>query len=209
MRANALMDPLTANTRRPLTASRGFLGCDAGARRNSRRRRLVLKHLPSEGDCSRGRRRRGRVRRLWRQACRPHRAVRRPHDPRRPRARRPRRRDHARRRWGVACRRASESRARPRAPCLSRLADLHDGCEGESGDGLCAIAARYAMFAPVLHGADGRPGAHPLAARIAQGWELFAQHVDDDTAAAVFAIHRRARASRPAPCPFPAHAAAR
>jgi hypothetical protein len=72
---------------------------------------------------------------------------------------------------------------------LRGLAELHDACEGETDEGLCAIGARYAMFAPALHVPRGLPGAHPLAERIVQGWELFARHVDPDTAAAVFAVH--------------------
>jgi hypothetical protein len=73
---------------------------------------------------------------------------------------------------------------------LIRLAAIHDASEGQSGEGLCPIGARYAMFAPAFHVPAGAPGAHPLADRIAQGWDLFAQHVDQDTAAAVFAVHR-------------------
>jgi Phosphotransferase enzyme family len=45
------------------------------------------------------------------------------------------------------------------------------------------------MFAPAFHSPGGLPGAHPLADRIVQGWDLFARHVDDDVAAAVFAVH--------------------
>jgi Phosphotransferase enzyme family len=80
------------------------------------------------------------------------------------------------------------SRATSRA-LLSGLVGLHDAWEGQAGDGLCGIGARYAMFAPAFH-AEPLPGAHPLADRITQGWDLFARHVDHDTATAVFAVHK-------------------
>ena len=80
------------------------------------------------------------------------------------------------------------SRSTSRA-LLTGLATLHDALEGESSEGLCPIGARYAMFAPTFHSPGSGPGAHPLADRILQGWDLFAQHVDRDIAAAVFAVH--------------------
>jgi hypothetical protein len=46
------------------------------------------------------------------------------------------------------------------------------------------------MFAPAFHAPSGMPGAHPLAARIVEGWDLFARHVDHEVARAVFGVHR-------------------
>jgi hypothetical protein len=80
------------------------------------------------------------------------------------------------------------SRATSRA-LLAGLATIDDACEGESGEGLCPIGARYAMFAPAFHAPGSVSGAHPLADRIVQGWDLFEQHIDHDIAAAVFAVH--------------------
>ena len=74
---------------------------------------------------------------------------------------------------------------------LTGLANVHDALEGKSDGGLCPIGARYAMFAPALHALGrGLPDAHPLADRIVQGWDLFAEHIDDDVASEVFAIRR-------------------
>ena len=97
----------------------------------------------------------------------------------------------------VVMRDASGDLVRPRVPVsratsralLSGLATIHEAFGGESGQGLCPLGARYAMFAPALHVSDGAPGAHPLADRIVQGWDLFAQHVDHDIAEAVLAVH--------------------
>jgi len=73
---------------------------------------------------------------------------------------------------------------------LTRLSAVHEACMHESGESLCSLGARYAMFAPDLHAGDPGPGAHPLGARIGHGWELFEEHVDGDLVDAVFAIHR-------------------
>jgi Phosphotransferase enzyme family len=72
---------------------------------------------------------------------------------------------------------------------LARLAAFHDAFIDQPREELCSLGARYAMFAPAFHAADRGPGRHPLAARIALGWELFAEHVDGDIVDAVFAIH--------------------
>jgi Phosphotransferase enzyme family len=73
---------------------------------------------------------------------------------------------------------------------LTRLSAVHEACMHESGESLCSLGARYAMFAPDLHAGDAGPGAHPLGGRIGRGWELFEEHVDGDLVGAVFAIHR-------------------
>lgn len=73
---------------------------------------------------------------------------------------------------------------------LSGLAALHEVGRAEPPQALCSISARYGMFAPARHAADHEPGPHPLRALIVAGWELFADRVDPDVAAAVFAVHR-------------------
>jgi hypothetical protein len=73
---------------------------------------------------------------------------------------------------------------------LARLSAMHEAWTDESGESLCSIGARYAMFAPAVHVGDAGPGAHPLGERIGRGWQLFEEHVDGDVVAAVFAIHR-------------------
>jgi hypothetical protein len=153
--------------------------------------RVVLKHLPPDGDwLTRATGGEGRVRRLWESGllARLGPAI-----------------DHTiidvRTVDGhdvVVMRDASGDLLPPRAPVaratsrrlLSGLAAMHDECEHESGEDLCPIGARYAMFAPALHVPDGSPGAHPLADRIVQGWDLFAQQVEADVVAAIFAVHR-------------------
>jgi Phosphotransferase enzyme family len=73
---------------------------------------------------------------------------------------------------------------------LTRLSAVHGAFMNESGESLCSLGARYVMFAPHLHADDAGSGAHPLGARIGRGWELFEEHVHDDLVDAVFAIHR-------------------
>jgi hypothetical protein len=73
---------------------------------------------------------------------------------------------------------------------LAQLAAFHEAFSDQPSQDLCTLGARYAMFAPAFHAADPGPGRHPLAERIAAGWELFAEHVDSDIVDAVFAIHR-------------------
>ena len=190
--AHATLDLSAATTRWQLTdATEAFSGATLELVELPDDRCVVLKHLPPDGDwLTRATDGSGRVRRLWESGLlariRPlvdHtiidvRAV----------------EDHD----VVVMRDASGDLLPPRIPVsratscalLKRLADIHDTWEGESGEGLCSIEARYAMFAPALHTPGSAPGAHPLADRIVHGWDLFAQHVDDDIAAAVFAVHR-------------------
>jgi hypothetical protein len=76
------------------------------------------------------------------------------------------------------------------AGLLTGLASMHLHCSSEHVDGLCSIAARYAMFAPAFHAADSGAGRHPMADRFQLGWNLFAEHADRDLADAIFAVHR-------------------
>lgn len=191
MSGQAPVDLSAATARQPLTeVTEAFSGARLELIDLPGGRRIVLKHLPSEGDwLTRATDGSGRVRRLWESGLlariRPlvdHtiidvRAVD-GHDV-------------------VVMRDASRDLLPPRVPVsratsralLTRLSAIHDACEGEPGERLCPIGARYAMFAPAFHARDGGPGAHPLADRIIHGWELFEQHVDHDLAAAVFAVH--------------------
>jgi hypothetical protein len=153
-------------------------------------RRVVLKHLPGEGDwLTRATDGAGRVRRLW-ESGRLARI--------RPLV------DHTildvREADGhdvVIMRDARDDLLPPRIAVsrtvarglLSKLSAVHDACMHESDESLCPLGARYAMFAPELHVDDPGPGAHPLSARIGRGWELFEEHVDGDVVDAVFAVH--------------------
>ncbi|MGH9139229.1 MAG: hypothetical protein ACRD0G_19645 [Acidimicrobiales bacterium] len=62
-----------------------------------------------------------------------------------------------------------------------------EGCSDELA--LCPLGSRYGMFAPAFHAADRCPNPHPVRDRILAGWELFAEFVDGDVAAAVAAVH--------------------
>jgi hypothetical protein len=192
MNTDAPVDLSSSTSRRPLTdLAEAFSGARLELVELPGGRRLVLKHLPPHGDwLTRATAGSGRLRRLWESGLltRIRRVV-----------------DHTiidvRSVDGhdlVIMRDASQDLLPPRTPVpratsralLVRLAALHAASEAGSGEGLCPIGARYAIFAPAFHAVPGAPGAHPLAERIMQGWDLFAQHVDGDTVAAVFAVHR-------------------
>lgn len=85
--------------------------------------------------------------------------------------------------------RAPVTRARSRL-LLSKLAKMHEHFAGTRAGDLCPIGARYAMFAPRFHATDAGPGRHPMADRIAHGWEVFEDHVPADVVEAVLAVHR-------------------
>jgi hypothetical protein len=185
------VDLSDAIARRPLTdVTEAFSGATLELVELPAGRGVVLKHLPSEGDwLTRATNGSGRVRRLWETGLlarlRPlvdHTVI------------------DVRATAGhdvVVMRDARGDLLPPLLPIsratsrrlLAGLAAIHDAHEGEADEALCAIEARYALFAPAVHAAGGLPGTHPLADRIVQGWGLFAQHVDHDTAAAVFAVH--------------------
>ena len=191
----ATVDLSDATARRQLTdVTEAFSGARLELVELPADRRVVLKHLPTDGDwLTRATDGSGRVRRLWASGLlgrvRPlvdHtiidvRAVA-GHDL-------------------VVMRDASGDLLPSRVPVsrttsralLTGLATIHEACRGESGDSLCTVEARYAMFAPAFHARRDLPGAHPLADRIVRGWDLFAQHVDRDVAAAVRAVHRDPR----------------
>ncbi|MGH9187129.1 MAG: hypothetical protein ACRD0U_15130 [Acidimicrobiales bacterium] len=57
------------------------------------------------------------------------------------------------------------------------------------GLAMCPVGARYGMFAPAFHAGDPGPNPHPVRDRILAGWELFAECVDGDVAAAVAVVH--------------------
>jgi hypothetical protein len=73
---------------------------------------------------------------------------------------------------------------------LAGLAAMHDIGRAEQPQELCSLSARYGMFAPARHASDSGPGAHPSRELIVAGWDLFAERVDADVVAAVFAVHR-------------------
>jgi hypothetical protein len=190
-----VVDPLDlsgVNSRRPLAdLAEAFSGATLELVELRDGRRVVLKHLPAEGDwLTRATDGVGRVRWLWESGLlariRP--VV-----------------DHTildvrdadghdvvimrDARHDLLPPRVTVSRAVVRG-LLTGLAAVHEASVHESDDSLCALGARYSMFAPDRHLDDPGPGAHPLGARIGRGWELFAEHVDGDVVAAVFAIHR-------------------
>jgi hypothetical protein len=154
-------------------------------------RRLVAKHLPADGDwLTRATGGRNRPRRLWEtgvlgrvDAVSDHTVVAMQTVE-----------DHT----VVLMRDASNELVPARVPVtratskllLSKLANMHERFAGTTADDLCPIAARYAMFAPSFHTSDAGPGRHPMADRIAHGWEVFEDHVSADVVDAVFAVHR-------------------
>jgi hypothetical protein len=186
------IDLSTATSRLPLTeVAEAFSGATLERLEVPDGGRLVLKRLPAEGDwLTRSTDGPGRLRRLWEAGV---------FDRIEPVV------DHTiidvlseAGQDVVVMRDASDDLLPPRVPVsretvrvlLGKLAGLHDAGTDEACDGLCAIGSRYAMFAPAFHAGDAGAGRHPLADRIATGWELFAEHVDPDVAAAVFAVHR-------------------
>ena len=187
-----MIDLSTAIARRALTdVTEAFSGARLELAELPDGRRIVLKHLPAQGDwLTRATGGSDRVRRLWESGLlariRP--LV-----------------DHTiidvgsvNGREVVVMRDATDDLLPARGTVsrevarelLTRLSALHEACRQESCEGLCAVASRYAMFAPALHAADSGPGAHPLGDRIAHGWELFERHVDRDVVDAVHSVHR-------------------
>jgi hypothetical protein len=180
----------TVRTRRALSPAEAFSGACLEQVVLADGRRLVLKHLPPEGDwLTRATQGAGRLRRLWESGLLTRVS---------PLA------DHTildvRDASGadiVVMRDATGDLLAPRVAVsrevsralLARLAGLHDAFLEEPADDLCTIGARYGLFAPAFHACDEEPGRHPLADRIGAGWELFAEHVDADLVSAVFAVH--------------------
>jgi aminoglycoside phosphotransferase (APT) family kinase protein len=74
---------------------------------------------------------------------------------------------------------------------VAGLAELHRTWQGHQMDGLCPPEARYRLFAPRLHAADDGPNRHPARENILAGWRSFAELVPTDVADAVFAVHQR------------------
>ena len=93
--------------------------------------------------------------------------------------------------WEAA---ASLSETQVRA-ALAGLGHMHAlGAEivdrGElAGVELCAVGARYGMFAPAIHDADDGPHPHPARQQIVEGWRVFFDRVAADVAGAVAAVH--------------------
>jgi hypothetical protein len=73
---------------------------------------------------------------------------------------------------------------------LAGLARVHAAWRAAPVDGLCAVGARYSMFAPAFHAAFQGHGAHPAAPVIAEGWKVFFKHAPADVGEAIAAIHR-------------------
>jgi hypothetical protein len=76
---------------------------------------------------------------------------------------------------------------------LAGLADMHASLGDVALGDSCPIEGRYAMAAPALHATYTGPGRHPMADTIVRGWQLFQEHVDRDVAAAVAGVHREPR----------------
>lgn len=72
---------------------------------------------------------------------------------------------------------------------LAGLAAFHHAWEGRKLDGLCRTEDRYQLFAPRMHRSDRGPNRHPFRNGIVAGWEAFADLVPIDVADAVFAVH--------------------
>jgi hypothetical protein len=70
------------------------------------------------------------------------------------------------------------------------LAAMHEAFTDEPVDDLCPIEARYAMAASAFHANYRGANPHPMARSILDGWQPFAEHVDDDVADTVFSVHR-------------------
>lgn len=189
-----MIDLTTVATRGPLTdVTEAFSGAILEEVVLADGRRLVLKHLPHEGDwLTRATGGAGRLRWLWEtgllERVRPH-------------------VDHTvidvrtvEGRDVVVMRDARDDLLPPRVAVsrstsrelLGRLAAFHEAFAGEPGGaGFCGVGARYAMFGPEFHAADEGPGTHPIADRIATGWGLFEERVDPDVVAAVRTVHAR------------------
>ena len=186
------LDLSGVSRRRPLTdLAEAFSGATLELIELRDGRRVVVKHLPAEGDwLTRATDGAGRLRRLWESGLlariRP--LV-----------------DHTILDVRVAdghdvviMRDARDDLLPPRIAVsravmrglLTKLSAVHEASTHESGESLCSLGARFAMFAPDLHVDDPGPGAHPLGGRIGRGWELFEEHVDGDVVDAVFGIHR-------------------
>jgi hypothetical protein len=73
---------------------------------------------------------------------------------------------------------------------LAGLAQMHESLRDVPLDDPCPLEGRYAMASPDLHATYRGPGAHPMADTIVRGWELFEEHVDRDVAEAVAMVHR-------------------
>ncbi len=73
---------------------------------------------------------------------------------------------------------------------LGGLAEMHESLGDVPVDDPCPIEGRYAMAAPNLHATYTGPGPHPMADTIVRGWQLFEEHVDRDVADAVAVVHR-------------------
>jgi hypothetical protein len=72
---------------------------------------------------------------------------------------------------------------------LRGLARLHQVSVGDPVEGLCSVASRYQMFAPLFHRQDSGQGVHPLRDIILNGWDAFFELVPADVAAAVTEVH--------------------
>jgi hypothetical protein len=154
-------------------------------------RRLVLKHLPADGDwLTRASAGLGRARRLWESGLL---------------ARLAAVVDHTvldvlelDGQDVLVMRDASAQLLRPAVSVsrrtsrrlLAGLAAMHEAGRSEPAQPLCSIAARYGLFAPAVHAADRGPGAHPAREAIVAGWEIFSERVAPDVAAMVSAVHR-------------------
>lgn len=72
---------------------------------------------------------------------------------------------------------------------LAGLATMHARFEGLEADGLCTPAVRSSLFLPRVRRDDEGPHPFPLRDVVLVGWELFAEQMPADIVEVVFAIH--------------------
>lgn len=84
------------------------------------------------------------------------------------------------------------TRARLAAPViedlLRGLAQIHRDWEGCEPSGLCSPAERHRIAAPAFHREDSGPHPCPFRAVLLRGWEQFGEQAPADVTAAVFAV---------------------
>jgi len=152
-------------------------------------RRLILKHLPAEGDwLTRATEGAGRLRQLWDSGTLDQVSV---------------SLDHAivalvpsngadvvvMRDVSAALRSNADGSPVRCQRLLVGLAGLHRAWAGCTLQGLCRPEARYRLFAPGLHRSDIGPNPHPDRDVIIAGWNTFAELVPGEVAESVFAVH--------------------
>ena len=72
---------------------------------------------------------------------------------------------------------------------LAGLARLHADFEGCELAGLCSPAQRHSLCIPAMHRADDGPNGFRVRDHVLAGWESFAEQWPEDVVGAIFAIH--------------------